>query len=305
MRYAYLTCDVFTQERFGGNPLAVFPEATGLSAEQMQRIAREFNYSETTFVLPAQHGHTHQVRIFTPTREVPFAGHPNVGTACALLDEGLIPGVSASDHREDTEPLEIVFEEEAGLVAITVGRYEGVTRARLKAPAPLTLGDTVAVELLADALTLAREDFVISDHPPRLASVGLPFVIAQVRDARALAQCKINQPGFETILDGGVMPDLYIYCRDGSSQELQCRVFAPLDGVPEDPATGSANCAAVGLLASIDPTQNGQLDYQIAQGLEMGRPSQLDASVVKKNGQVDAVVIGGASIVMMRGEIEL
>lgn len=305
MRYPYLTCDVFTQERFGGNPLAVFPKADGLDAVQMQRIAREFNYSETTFVLPAQQGQTHQVRIFTPTREVPFAGHPNIGTACTLLDEGLIAGVPADAQRQDIEPLELVFEEDAGLVRISVSRRGGVTSANLQAPVPLTLGDTVAVELLADALAIAPGDIVTSAHQPRLASVGIPFVIAQLRDVAALAKCKINLPGFEAIHDTGVMPDLYVYCADKGDHELRCRVFAPLDGVPEDPATGSANCAAVGLLASLDATQNGQLDYQITQGIEMGRPSELTASVIKTGGQIEAVRIGGSSVVVMRGEIEL
>ena len=305
MRYPYFTCDVFTQERFGGNPLAVFPKADGLKSAQMQQIAREFNYSETSFVLPAQQGQTHQVRIFTPTREIPFAGHPNVGTACTLLDEGLIADVPNNGERRDIEPLELVFEEGAGLVKISVSRRGGVTRANVQAPAPLTLGDTIAVELLADALTLAPEDIVTSAHLPRLASVGLPFVVAQVRDVQTLASCKINLPGFEAIHDSGVMPDLYVYCGGGDDRELRCRVFAPLDGVPEDPATGSANCAAVGLLASLDTTQDGQLDYQITQGIEMGRPSELSARVVKSKGQIEAVRIGGASVLVMRGDIEL
>lgn len=305
VRYPYFTCDVFTQERFGGNPLAVFPSADGLDTAQMQKIAREFNYSETTFVLPAQQGQTHQVRIFTPTREVPFAGHPNVGTACTLLDEGLIEGVSKDARRRDIEPLELVFEEGAGLVRISVSRSGGVTRANLQAPAPLSLGDTIALELLADALTLAPGDIVTSAHPPQLASVGLPFVVAQLRDAQTLARCKINLPGFEAIHDAGVMPDLYVYCAGGGDRELRCRVFAPLDGVPEDPATGSANCAAAGLLASLDATQDGQLDYKISQGIEMGRPSVLNASVTKRSGQIEAVRIGGASVVVMRGDIEL
>jgi len=305
MRYQYLTCDVFTRERFGGNPLAVFPRAKGLSDVQMQQIAREFNYSETTFVLPAQQGKTHRVRIFTPTREVPFAGHPNIGTACTLFDEGLLADGPMAGQQDNVESCELVFEEGAGLVSISVGRTHGVTRARLKAPVPLSLGAAVPVELLADALMLSPDDIVTTAHQPQVASVGLPFVIAQLRGEQALARCKISLPGFDAIAEHDVMPDLYVYCKRDDDRALQCRVFAPLDGVPEDPATGSANCAAVGLLASIDTKPEGQLDYQIVQGLEMGRPSALEASVLKKNGQVDTVMIGGASMVMMRGEIEL
>ncbi|MFK7966702.1 MAG: PhzF family phenazine biosynthesis protein [Burkholderiaceae bacterium] len=306
MRLPYLTCDVFTRERFGGNPLAVFPRADGLTTDQMQRIAREFNYSETTFVLPAQQkGHTKRVRIFTPTREVPFAGHPNIGTACCLFDEGLLPDGPASSLRSDIDPLDIVFEEEAGLVAISVARSDGLTHARLTAPAPITLGETRSAEMIAAALALSPDDIVTAAHEPRLASVGLPFIVAQLKDAQTLARCKINLPGFDAIHDSGVMPDLYVYCRPGGERTLQCRVFAPLDGVPEDPATGSANCAAVGLLASLDAAQDGQLDYRITQGIEMGRPSELAASVIKRAGNVESVMIGGASVVMMRGEIEL
>src|SRR5690349_3801129 len=170
MGYRYYICDVFTNTRFGGNQLAVLPEATGLSDRQMQQVAREFNFSESAFVLPAERGQTRRVRIFTPTSEIPFAGHPNVGTAFVLAKTGAFGPIEA--------PITITFEEKAGLVPIAIQRRDGTLWCELSAPERLTLGKTVSVETLASAVSLAPSDVVATTHPPQVASVGLPFLLA-------------------------------------------------------------------------------------------------------------------------------
>ncbi|MGH8676069.1 MAG: PhzF family phenazine biosynthesis protein, partial [Burkholderiales bacterium] len=161
MKYHYYTCDVFTETRFGGNPLAVLPQADGLSDPQMQQIAREFNFSETTFVFPPKAGHTRHVRIFTPAREVPFAGHPNVGTAFVLASAGEFGPIGSA--------LTVTFEEEAGLVPITIYAAQGkIARCELAAPQRVSLGKTIAAEVVAAAVSLAAEDIVTATHPPQI-----------------------------------------------------------------------------------------------------------------------------------------
>jgi len=187
--YRYYICDVFTDTRFGGNQLAVLPEAQGLSDRQMQQIAREFNFSESTFVLPAEKGHDRRVRIFTPTAEIPFAGHPNVGTAFTLAATGALGSVD--------QPVTVTFEEKAGLVPITITRRNGSIWCELTAPAPLSLGPVVPRELLAAAVSLTPDDVITTTNPPQVASVGLPFVVAELRDRDALARARAHGPGLD------------------------------------------------------------------------------------------------------------
>ena len=179
-RYRFYLVDVFTEHRFGGNQLAVLPEADGLSAEQMQRIAAEFNFSESTFVLPAEDpANTARVRIFTPAAELPFAGHPNIGTAFVLASLG--EPVGAQSPR-------LVFEEAAGRVAVGVTYDAGRPVAcELTAPQPLALGDTLPVDALAAAVRLREDDIVTAGHAPLIASVGIPFAFVELRDPAALA----------------------------------------------------------------------------------------------------------------------
>ena len=168
MRYRYFICDVFTDTRFGGNQLAVLPEATGLTDGQMQQVAREFNFAESTFVLPAERGHTRRVRIFTPAREVPFAGHPNVGTAFALATAGLLGPINGS--------VTVTFEELAGLVPVVIDHSEtGGLRCELRAPEPLSRGRTVSAAAVADAVSLDAEEIVTRTHPAR-GGIGRPAV---------------------------------------------------------------------------------------------------------------------------------
>jgi trans-2,3-dihydro-3-hydroxyanthranilate isomerase len=298
MRYRYFICDVFTDKRFGGNQLAVLPEAEGLSDREMQQIAREFNFSESTFVLPAEAGHTRRVRIFTPTIELPFAGHPNVGTAFVLASAGAFGEIGA--------PTTVTFEEKAGVVSVTIRKDHGKPIwCELAAPQSLSLGRTVSAESLASAVSLAADDIVTSTHPPQVASVGLPFLFAEVRDRAALERARTNMNGLEALVAAGVTPDIHLYTQSTDDFDLRTRMFAPLDGVAEDPATGSANCALAALLSHLKEATDGSFHWRIAQGVEMGRPSVLEARTEKREGVVAAIHIGGASVLVSEGLLEV
>ena len=296
MKYRFYTCDVFTETRFGGNPLAVLPNAEGLSSLEMQQIAREFNYSESTFVLPPRQGHTRRVRIFTPTQEIPFAGHPNVGTAFVLASTGEL-GLEAE--------AKIVFEEEAGFVPITIRKVEGRIWCELQAPEALSIGQAISVDLAASALSLSPQDIVTSTHQPQVASVGLPFIMVEVRNRTALENARPHIPVLEEIHESGIMPDIHVYTLVEDGFDIRTRMFAPLDGIPEDPATGSANCALVAMLTHYQPESDGEYSWRIAQGVEMKRPSVLDARTEKRSGAVTGVWIAGNCVMVSEGTIEV
>jgi trans-2,3-dihydro-3-hydroxyanthranilate isomerase len=298
MRYPYYICDVFTATRFGGNQLAVLPHADGLSDRQMQQVAREFNFSETTFVLPPEAGHTRRVRIFTPSTEVPFAGHPNIGTAFALATAGELGPIDPS--------ITVTFEERAGVVPVSIHRREGQPIwCELSAPQRLSLGKTISARSLAAAVSLVSDDVVTTTHVPQVASVGLPFVVAELKDRAALERARINPDGFDGLIAEGVVPDVHLYTHTADDFDIRARMFAPGDGVPEDPATGSANCALAGLLSHYHSAADGNFHWRIAQGVEMGRPSVLEARAEKREGVVAGTWIGGASVLVSEGLIEV
>jgi trans-2,3-dihydro-3-hydroxyanthranilate isomerase len=295
MRYPFYTCDVFTDTRFGGNPLAVVLNAESLSTEQMQLIAREFNYSETTFVLPPDTGHTRKVRIFNRQYEMPFAGHPNIGTAFTLATIG-----------EIGELAEVTFEELAGLVAVRIRKEAGKPIwCELKAPQTLSLGQTVTVERMAAILSLNSDDIVTTTHLPQVASVGLPFVITELKDRTALERIKVNTTILAELETQGIRPSLFTYLHSSDDFDIRARMFAPLAGTIEDPATGSANCALVGMLTQHDKADDGTFSWHIAQGVEMNRPSILDARTEKQAGVVTGVWIAGRSVMMSQGTLEV
>jgi len=300
MQIPFVTVDVFTDRKFGGNPLAVVPDATALSGAQMQAIAGEFNLAETTFVLPPQDpSHTAQVRIFTPRAELPFAGHPNIGTAYVLAVEANSAG------RALAEPL--VFEEKAGLVRIDLIKDGKFTcGARLTPPQLLSRGDDVDAEIVAAACSLTVDDIETTNHPPRIASCGVPFTFVELKTRAALATARPRAEVFTKHLPAeriiGIL--LYLYDRrDGL--DLQVRMFAPLFGVPEDPATGSGNVALAGLLASLRAEHDLNLKFRIGQGIDMGRPSLLEAGAEKRGGEIVGMSIGGRCVPMMRGTLEV
>jgi trans-2,3-dihydro-3-hydroxyanthranilate isomerase len=303
--YEYVRVNVFTAERFGGNPLAVLPDARGLTDEQMQAIAREFNLSETTFVLPPDNPQNHaRVRIFTPAHEMPFAGHPNVGTGFVLA------------RAMDNPPEHLVFEEIAGLVRVHIlrGPDKQITGTQISAPRSLSVGDAVPTETVAACASLAPEDILTTAHDPLKASVGTEFVIAEVASLEALARAAPDLAAFRSagIESGTALPGaqlrfaLLLYVRrDGDATRLRARMFAPLGGVLEDPATGSACAALAALLTSMAPGENVDLHYEIEQGVEMGRPSLLIASGRKTaEGPVEATV-AGSCVPSGRGTLEV
>ena len=296
MQYKYYICDVFTKKRFGGNPLAVFPEAEGLTDNQMLQIAREFNFSESSFVFPPEYGNTRKVRIFTPALEVPFAGHPNIGTAFVLASSGMI-----GDLHESTE---IIFEEIAGLVPIFLRKFDdGSIWCELQAPEKLSIGDKVSVEDLASAISLKSGDIITDTHPPQHTSVGLPFVITELKDRQALKKASVNIEGFKKLASKYNTRFTHIYIRSNDEFDVRTRMFGPFDGMMEDPATGSANCALGGLLTHYNDSDAGEFEWNIAQGVEMGRPSYLKAHTQKKSGEVTATFIGGNSVMVSEGII--
>jgi len=289
MKVPFQTVDVFTNRKFGGNPLAVIPDAHGLTTGQMQSIAAEFNLAETTFVLPPRDpANTAHVRIFTPKSELPFAGHPNVGTAFVLARMGRTTG----DR--------LVFEEAAGLVPLDLTRENStVVAARLAAPQPLTLGETVAPEIVAQAVGLSASDIV---GEPVIASTGNNFLFAELRSREALKAASYALDVFRKHLPMDRTIGVHLYV---TAPEIQTRMFAPLFGVPEDPATGSANVTLIGLLALRDPRADLTLSKTIGQGVDMGRPSVLEAMAEKKAGKVVATYIGGRCVPMLSGTIEV
>ena len=300
MRYQYYICDVFTDVRFGGNQLAVLPSAEGLTTEQMQQITREFNFAESSFVLPPSGGHTRRVRIFTPAREMPFAGHPNVGTAFVLATTGAF-----GEIRDSTT---VTFEETAGVVPIRVERRGERIFCELTAPEKLSIGKKPPLQLIAAAASLTPSDFVMDTHPPQVASVGLPFIMVQLKDRDTLQRARINSGAFDALATEGVIPDVHMYVRAERKHgdfDIHARMFAPLDGVPEDPATGSANCALAAMLTHYDRTSSGTFRYRISQGVEIGRPSILEARIEKRDGALVSAHIGGGSVLISEGWIEV
>jgi trans-2,3-dihydro-3-hydroxyanthranilate isomerase len=291
--YAFETVDVFTDRRFAGNPLAVVTDARGLDAATMQAIAAEFNLSETTFVLPAEDAaNTARVRIFNPTAEMAFAGHPSIGTAFVLASTGAAPG--------DVLRLEVP----AGIAAVTlecdaVGAVVGGT---VEAPQPLGVGAEVAVGVVARCSGLAAEDIIVANHPPVQISTGNPYVLAEV-GAAALARAVPDVAAFRAALAAypafGARFSLHLYAHLGAGL-LKARMFAPLAGTLEDPATGSANAPLAAYLLQL---QGGErADFVVHQGEYVGRPSLIRAGAFRSADGIRATV-GGRCVPVMRGEL--
>ena len=297
-KYEYYICDVFTQQKFSGNQLAVIPDAEGLSDHDMQNIAREFNFSESTFVFPSEKENTRKVRIFTPRSEVPFAGHPNIGTAFILAENGIFGDFGQS--------IDVVFEEEAGNVPIKINKdHCGYIWCELSAPAPLSLGKVATVDLASEVLSIEAGDINVTTHYPQVASVGLPFLFVELQSLEALSQAQIDLTKLQRLIQEGFPSYIHIYCRDVKDFDIRCRMFAPLDGVPEDPATGSANAALIALLSHCDQRSDLEDKWKISQGSEIGRPSVLHGRAQKIGGTVTEVNLGGYSVMVCKGTISI
>jgi trans-2,3-dihydro-3-hydroxyanthranilate isomerase len=300
----FVTVDVFTAERFVGNPLAVVPDARGLTTEQMQQIAKEFGYSESTFVLPPEDpANSARVRIFTPTMEVPFAGHPNVGTAYVLGQQKDLFGKPVGDR--------LRFEEKAGLVEVDLKRDgDGVVAATIRAPQPLEVGDTIDAALVARCVSIDERDVRTDRHRPLFASVGLAFVLTELQGLDALGRATPDLSAYREAAEqhagDGLGIAVFLYVRDEAHpSNIRARMFAPLDDVPEDPATGSASAALAAFLVDREPATEGNFHLTIEQGVEMGRRSVIELDVVKQAGQVTDVRVSGRCVFVMRGSVEV
>lgn len=301
--HRYHLLDVFTDELFGGNQLAVFPDARGVPPDLMPRIARELNLSETVFVLPpTAAGATHHTRIFTPARELAFAGHPSIGTACLLALLGEIPLKDGTG--------EVVLQQGAGNVPVRVLAPRGVTAplAQLSAAQdPDIRPSELSPDVIAAILSLDRAD-VVNDEAggPAAASCGSAFLFVPLRDRAAIARCELDPGAWKRNAAATWAPHIFVYAFDAERPEndIRARMFAPALGIPEDPATGSAATALAALLAS-RAGQDGTHRWRMEQGFEMGRPSILELEAEVRQGRVTAARVGGAAVIVGEGVLRL
>lgn len=287
--------DVFTDRAFGGNQLAVIPDARGFSQEAMAAITREFGYSESAFLLPPEtEGGTARARTFDPNQELPFAGHPTIGAACAIAARGGAFGTAVAGP--------LVLEEGVGPVACETARGTSGWTASFIAPAPFARLHDLPPETLARCLRLLPAQMITATHGPVLASKGLPFAVVELADAAALTAAAPDASAMAEA--GAAFPpgiDLFaIYAYTRAASAVQARMFAPLSGIPEDPATGSAAAALAALLCD---TLGTEITLDIAQGVTMGRPSRIAAEAWRETDGAISVRVGGAAVLVLRGEI--
>ncbi len=302
MKYEFVTVDVFTSVPFGGNPLAVLPHAEGLSGEQMQKVAREFNLSETAFVLPAETAEgTARVRIFTPAVELPFAGHPTVGTACVLATRGAVD-LSA-------ESAMVALEEGVGLVEVKVvlrgGKVESCQLTAAQAPewGPPVPSRDVLGRLLGVEPGVIRADTIA----PIAVSCGFPFLYVPLVDRAAVGRAALNRQRWEADLAGAWAENICLFAMDAEAEEVDVhmRMFGPGVGIDEDPATGAAATSLAALLGAASGEHDGRLRWRVEQGIEMGRPSLMDIEADLDAGEITAVRVGGATVPVSEGTIDV
>ena len=302
MNLRYTTLDVFTNRPFGGNPLAVFCDQPELPDALMQTIAREFNLSETVFIVPPRDARAlRRLRIFTPGRELPFAGHPTIGAVHVLVESGI------ADIRGSAGAF--ALELEVGLTPITVQRRsEGppflqLTTARL----PESRGTAPSRAELAKILSLSESDIVSDRDFAQAYSCGVPYLMVPVRDRAALAKAQPDTAAWKQVLRGAWTQEAYVFSRDPElpGSDLRARMFAPEFGIMEDPATGSAAASIAGYLAARESIRTGTLRWVIEQGFEMGRPSLLHVEADVSDGKVVAVRVGGTAVPMREGTLAI
>lgn len=295
----YYTLDVFTDRAFGGNPLAVVFDGENLSGETMQAIASEFNLSETVFVLPpARPSATHRVRIFTPRTELPFAGHPTVGTAFLLASLG------QCDLRGPRP--ELVLEEGVGDIHVSVRLSNGkVVGAQMSVPKmPVPGPEAPSAARLAEMLSLTAAD-LHTDIAPRAWSCGLPFLFVALRDVDSVRRAALRQEVWAKLLDGYTASNVFVFAFGAIAPDAQihARMFAPAFGIPEDPATGAAVSALAGCIG--EGLADGRHAWVVEQGIEMGRPSRIELECEKSGGRIVAVRVGGPSVRISEGVISV
>lgn len=296
-RLNFVTADVFTAQAYGGNPLAVVLDGRGLSNAQMQAVAKEFNLSETTFVLPPDDPkHAYRVKIFTPAGELAFAGHPTVGTAWVLASLGRLP-------RADVQS-EFVLEEGVGPIPVRVRWIDGQPRRVdfTAAKVPQTGSDTPALADLAAMLNLTAADVDVQGTPALQLSCGTWFTCVPLRNADAVARAKLHHERWDALLAGSPAHKVFLFARTGPN-DIHARMFAPGEGIAEDPATGSAACAVTGWLARDEKLQSGTGRWTVTQGVEMGRPSRISLEADVTSGRITAVRCGGEAVMMSEGAL--
>ncbi len=300
VRTRFYTLDVFTDRAFGGNPLAMFPDATKIPEEALQSIALEMNLSETVFVYPPRDPkHSRRVRIFTPVCELPFAGHPTVGCAFALAALGEIP--------LDGET-RIVLEEGVGPVSVLIrGAFKKPTFAQLTvAKLPEVGPPPPGRSHLAEMLSLDATDILGGMQAPQAVSCGLPFLMVPLRDLDAVRRARVRMDQWDSSLKAYWAPDVMVFARDPEREGvIRARVFVPGQGIIEDPATGSAAAALGGYLAARETAQNASFSYVVEQGFEIKRPSIIELEIEKTNGEVSAVRVGGSAVMMSEAMMEI
>lgn len=297
MKRRFFTLDVFTQRKFTGNPLAVVLEPEGLDTAAMQAIAREFGHPETVFVFPPANGeHRAALRIFTPAAELPFAGHPTVGTAVLLAT---LDGGTAR---------EFVLEEKVGNVPCRFEpRVADVGYVRFTIPSlPSVTGDLPGKADIASALSVAPEDIGIDGMAPARWSAGNPFSFVPLKSLDAIARCRPDPAHFEKVLGIGGPAKVYMFCEQAAEagNDFHGRMFAPGVGTPEDPATGSAAAAFAGLLAASGRYGDGEHLVRIEQGYEMRRPSLIELGLSIQGGKLASATIGGPAVIVTEGVID-
>lgn len=303
MDRGYSILNVFTDEQDGGNPLAVVTEAAGLSAQDMQAIAKRFDLSETVFVFPAERpAHTASIRIFTPEVELPFAGHPTLGAAVLLAHERIW-----RDMGSQFDAL-VVLEAPAGI--LRVGLKPGVTGApfgQFDAPfLPAEAGEAAPEDRLAAALGLSPNEIGFENHKPSRYAAGFPLTFVPVNGLEAMAQARIVDHHWESAFGGEIQTPAYLYCRETIRHKaaFHARCFAPSLGMPEDPATGSAAAAFAGVIRHFDQTPEGTYEGMIEQGIEMGQPSEIFLEFEVENRNIRVVRIGGHAVLVRSGVLD-
>jgi trans-2,3-dihydro-3-hydroxyanthranilate isomerase len=300
--HKFVTLDVFTSVPFGGNQLAVFADASGIPEDALIQITREFNFSEVTFCYPpANPAHTKRVRIFTPGKEIPFAGHPTVGTAIALHVLGAKDAASAASAS-------LVLEEGVGPIAVTVRSGGGLPFAQFAVaklpeigPPPPSRG------VLAEILSIDAEDIQVSPSAPQNVSCGLPFLMVPLRSVDAVSRSRVKIDKFEATLKSAWASEIFVFAKDPArgNAHYHTRMYAPGINIAEDPATGSANACLAGYLAARAPEKDGTLSWTVDQGVEMGRPSRIEIEADKKGGAITAIRVGGNAVMMSEGMLTL
>lgn len=302
MKHRFYTLDVFTGQPFTGNPLAVFPDAAGIPEGRMLDVTREFNFSETVFVLPpVDPAHAARLRIFTPGGELPFAGHPTVGTTHLLAAIGAVPtaeGENAFVLEEGVGPIRVRARVSGGRV-----RFAQLSTARM----PERLSRTADVQEIAAALSLDVKDFAGDGVDLATYSCGVPFLFARLRDVAAVRRARLNQAAWERGLTPRGINEMYFFAEGGElpGSDIHARMFAPGFGIPEDPATGGAAVALAGYLRDLRQPEDGTSRWLIEQGVEMGRPSLLHLEADIGSGAIAAVRLGGQSVIVTEGEMEI